>query len=122
MAFDFATDVAPGTTIDFGVLANGSFNSDDTGLVAWIVTGDTAVPTHVVANTYNSTQFFYTHPSQDYRSHAFVQATDGKATAADVDCFDTAPGTGFPYQFAGLFISKMQAAEKRRALTPCGSM
>lgn len=102
VAFDFTTDVAPGTTIDFGVLANGSFNSDDTGLVAWIVTGDTAVPTHVVANTYNSTQFFYTHPSQDYRSHAFVQATDGKATAVDVDCFDTAPGTGFPYQFAGL--------------------
>jgi hypothetical protein len=102
VTFDFTTDVAPGTTIDFGVLANGSFNSDDTGLVARIVTGDTAVPTHVVANTYNSTQFFYTHPSQDYRGHAFVQATDGKATAADVDCFDTYPGLDKPYQFAGL--------------------
>ncbi len=101
VSFDITTTVAPGATIDFGALALGSYYSDATGVVAWIVTGDTAVPTGIVANCYGSTNFPAL-PEGDARGAALPTATDGVIGGTDETTFDTTPGSGFPYQHAGL--------------------
>lgn len=110
--FDLVVNVGPQTTIDFGALALGSYNSDSTGFVAQLVTADSAVPTHVVSNTYHSTDFPFGAPGQDVRSLAFTEATDGTVTAADVNCFDTYPSVlGYP-QFAGLLYTQPAGSGK----------
>ncbi|MCB1207841.1 MAG: DUF11 domain-containing protein [Verrucomicrobiales bacterium] len=112
VAFDFTTSVSPGTTIDFAVFPNGAYNSDATGAVAWIVTEDVPVPTNVVATNYNSPQFSTGSGAQDTRGLIFALVTNGVATAADLDCFDTYPGSGHPYQFAGLLYSENPGSGK----------
>lgn len=118
-AFDFtASGIAPGSTIDFGVSA-GSVNDttnasyDRTGLAAWIVTGDTAVPTHLVANDYHSVPLTGTTVTPDLRGLAFSMVTDGVIGATDETCFDTSPGAAYqPNQFAGLLYSEPAGSGK----------
>jgi uncharacterized repeat protein (TIGR01451 family) len=110
MSFDFDATVASGTTIDFGVLSNGDFNSDATGLVAWIVTEDSAVPTNVVANNYNSLQFSTGSGAQDSRGLAVALVTDGVVSGSDIGSFDTVPGT--TYTHAGLLYSENSGSGK----------
>lgn len=110
--FDLTVSVQPGTTIDFGVIAGGDAFSDSTGLVAWLVTGDSPAPTRVVANVYHSTDWPYSAAGQDVRGLALVKVTDGQAGAADADCFDTAPSAlGYP-QFAGLLYLQAPGSGK----------
>lgn len=102
IAFDLPATVGPNATIDFGALAGASGDFDAIGFHAWIVTGDTAVPTQIVANNYTSVISMVT-SSTDLRSVAAAMATDGVVSAADEATFDTTPGTAaHPYQFAGL--------------------
>lgn len=105
VAFDFTTPVSADTTIDFGVLSDGEYYSDATGVVAWIVTEDVAVPTHVVANSYNSPQFSTGSGSQETRGLIFSLATDGVLSGADIGTFDTGP-TAQQYTHAGLLYSE----------------
>ncbi len=102
VSFDFTTYVTPGTTIDFGALALGSYNSDSTGLYAWIVSDDTPVPTHLLANSLGSLDFPTSQSLQETRGLAFTMVTDGVVSGTDLTSVDTSPGTGVPYQFAGL--------------------
>lgn len=95
-------NLLPNATIDFGVLAMGSFNSDSVGLAAFVVNGDTAVPSSLLANNYASANFVVGSPSQDARGLAFAQATNGVASDTDLETFTTEPGTASTYQFAGL--------------------
>ena len=102
--FDLAADVAPASKIDFGVTANGDgASSDATGFLAWVVTGDTAVPTGLVANIYGSPYGYGGAGEQNVRRTCFAVASDGVVSATDAGSFDTAPSAAaFPYAFAGL--------------------
>lgn len=106
-AFDFTANVTPASTIDFGVaVGNGSDASFDmTGLIAWIVSDDAAVPTRLLANAYNS-------PAND-RDACFALATDLVIGATDATSFDTSPGgAAFPYAFAGLLYPENTGSGK----------
>lgn len=110
VTFDFTTTVSPGTTIDFGVLPNGEYYSDATGLAAWIVTEDVAVPTNVLATNYNSPQFSTGNGVQDTRGLIFALVTDGVLSGTDLGSFDTSPGT--TYTHAGLLYSENAGSGK----------
>lgn len=109
VGFDFTTTVASGANIDFGVLAQGSYNSDSTGLVAWLVTGDTAVPTDLVADDYSSL-VFPVYSGSDTRGNAFTTATDGVFGGTDATSFDTTPGNA--YTHAGLLYLENSGSGK----------
>lgn len=115
VVFDLAVTVSPGTTIDFGVLAMGSYNSDSTGLAAWIVTDAAPLPTNVVANSYHPNNFSTGSGSFDSRGLAFTLATNGVIGGTDATTFHTGTGTGFPYQFAGLlYLEEPESTQATR--------
>jgi hypothetical protein len=115
-AFDFtANDIAPGSTIDFGVgvgsVGNASF--DRVGLAAWIVTEDVAVPTHLVADDYSAVPLSGSSSDPDLRAQAFSVVTDGVVggtTGAAGTAFDTTPGS--TYTHAGLLYSENPGSGK----------
>lgn len=101
--FDLTVNAELGSMIDFGIATGASSAGDTTGLVAWIATGDAATPTNIVTNAYNTPTI---------RSECFALATDGVIGGTDATSFDTAPGTGFPYQFAGLLYLENSGSGK----------
>ncbi len=112
--FDLTTSVSPGATIDFGALPGASGDYDSTGFFAWIVSVDTAVPTHLLANNYSSIAGGVG-SFTNMRGVAFGMVTDGVIAATDATSFDTTPGTGFPYQHAGLlYLEKLVSGKATR--------
>jgi|GEM_PF-5978730 len=115
-AFDFtANDIAPGSMIDFGVGVGsvGDASFDRVGLAAWIVTGDTAVPTHLVADDYSAVPHNAFTPDPDLRAQAFSVVTDGVVggtTGGAGTAFDTTPGS--TYTHAGLLYSENSGSGK----------
>ncbi len=101
--FDVTAEVAPGSTIDFGVLANGDYNADSTGLAAWITTYESAAPTNIVANNYSDVQFTNHSGSEERRGTAFSLVTDGEVggtVGTGGSAFSTTPAA--QYAHAGL--------------------
>ncbi len=108
--FDFTIPVSPGATIDIGVISNADDGYDTTGAVAWIVTEDVAVPTHAVANSYNSVPFSAGSGSEETRGLVFALLTDGVLSGADIGSFDTLPAS--QYTHAGLLYSENSGSGK----------
>ncbi|MCW1925976.1 choice-of-anchor D domain-containing protein [Luteolibacter arcticus] len=99
--FDVTLNVSPGATIDFGALAMDNAYSDSTGLIAWIVNGNTAVPTNLVSSQLGSPDWGFFNGYQDVRGLCYGMATDGVTGGTDQTTFDLTGG-GYPYQYAGL--------------------
>ena len=99
--FDVTVNVSPGTTIDFGALPMDNAFSDSTGLIAWIVNGDTAVPTNLVSSPLDRVNFPFFNGFQDLRALCYGTATDTVTGGTDATTFELA-GSGYPYQYAGL--------------------
>lgn len=110
---DVTTNVAPGMTIDFGILpSDDNYYSDTTGFHASIVTGATAVPTRLLASGVGSANLGFSASSQDLGGLAFTMVTDGVTGSTDEESFDTSPGNAFPYHFAGLLYRENPASGK----------
>lgn len=99
--FDVTVNVAPGTTIDFGALPMDGASSDSTGLIAWIVDDNTAVPTNLVSSPLDRTNWYFFNGYQDHRALCYGTATDTVTGGTDATTFELA-GSGYPYQYAGL--------------------
>jgi alpha-tubulin suppressor-like RCC1 family protein len=99
--FDVTVNVSPGTTIDFGALPINDAFSDSTGLIAWIVNGDTAVATNLVSSPLDRANFSFFNGYQDTRALCYGTATDTVTGGTDETTFELA-GSGYPYQYAGL--------------------
>lgn len=99
--FDVTLNVSPGMTIDFGALGMDGANSDSTGLVAWIVNGNTAVPTNLLSSPLSSPNWAFFNGYQDFRGLCYGMATDGITGDADQATFELTGG-GYPYQYGGL--------------------
>lgn len=101
LSFDETFNASPGTSIDFGALSVDGASSDSTGLIFWIVNGDTAVPTDLLSSPLASPNWGFFNGYQDLRGLCYGMATDGVTGGADNTTFELTGG-GYPYQYGGL--------------------